>query len=152
MAEDNPIYHMISRIYSSDRVTAEYVLADARMQCAIMFIATPDDGSRPSTGSGIDPTLSTIDWIDACTRDKWISDWKKARGEGTMAKDWDEHPNQGKELAAFLLDKRDLIGRLDYRAKDLDHDPLAKVTPFKSDIANAGMACVIALPKDKIPR
>jgi hypothetical protein len=142
LAEDNPLYSMVTRIYSSDQVNAEYVLADARLQCMLLFFGAPDDGTRGSTGDQVDPSLTGEDWVKACTKDEWIKDLKKARGLATMTRQWDANEGQSNKLIAQLWVLKDKVADPRSDADSLLSDAGFKPSPFQSDILLAATRCV----------
>lgn len=142
--EDNPLYHIITRIYSSDAVTQEYVLADAGLQCSMMFIFQEDDGSRGSTGDGVELSLPPTAWLEACTKLEWIKGNRKIRAEGTLIGVWESNPGQANEISAYLWSKKDEINTGDFDYEDALADPAANMTEFKRDTLLKAISCVTA--------
>ena len=140
--QDNPIYSMITRIYSTDNVTEEYVLADARLQCAMLFLFEEDDGTRKRTGSSVNNNLPAEEWIAACSKQEWINKNRKIKGEGTLLSIWNRNPTEAKDLAEYFWPKKDLINMGEFSIEDALDDPLASLTDFKKEIIGASLACV----------
>lgn len=140
---EHPFYGIISRLYSSDGATPEYALADARLQCLMLFMFE-DDGSRRKTGDGIDPSLAPTNWIAACTKDEWLNLWRKARGTGTMNKTWDANEAEAVALVDLLWENRAAAADITFDLEGIKTLQGIRYTDFVRDIGLPAISCLRA--------